>query len=94
MEEGLYVKNEGAMLETYEAVYEDGRLEWLDGPPHPGRCRVLVTVLEEMPQWSTEDIQHVLDETRGAWGTGKSRADVDRDVEAMRKTWHRPWYGE
>jgi len=82
------------MKETYEAVCEDGRLEWLERPPHPGRCRVLVTVLEELPRHSFEEVQRVLDETRGTWGTGTSLDEVDRDVEAMRETWNRPWYEE
>jgi hypothetical protein len=82
------------MKETYEAVYEDGRLEWLERPPHPGRCRVLVTVLEELPRHSFEEVQRVLDETRGTWGTGTSLDEVDRDVEAMREMWNRPWYEE
>jgi hypothetical protein len=82
------------MMETYEAVYEDGRLEWLETPPLPGRCRVLVTVLEELPQHSPEEVQQVLDETRGTWGTGTSLDEVDRDIEAMRETWNRPWYEE
>lgn len=82
------------MLETYEAVYEDGRLEWLERPPHQGRRRVLVTVLEELPRPSAEEVQRVLDETRGAWGTGKSLNEIDRDIESMRETWDRPWYEE
>jgi len=82
------------MMETYEAVYEDGRLEWLETPPHPGRCRVLVTVFEELPRRSPEEVQQVLDETRGTWGTGTSLDEVDRDIETMRETWSRPWYKE
>lgn len=82
------------MKKTYEAVYEEGRLEWLERRPHSGRCRVLVTVLEELPQHSPEEVQQVLDETRGTWGTGTSPDEVDRDIEAMRETWNRPWYEE
>lgn len=82
------------MLETYEAVYEDGRLEWLGQRPRVGRHRVLVIVLEEkMPDRSPEDIQLVLDQTRGAWGTGKTPEEIDREIEAMRTEWDRPWHG-
>jgi len=80
------------MMETYEAVYENGRLEWLEEPPQPGRCRVRVTVLEDMPRRSPEEVQRVLDETRGAWGAEASPDEVDREIEAMREAWNRPWY--
>ena len=82
------------MMKTYEAIYEDGRLEWTEDAPEPGRCRVRVTVLEDMPRRPPEEVQRVLDDTRGAWGAAASPDDVDRDVEAMRETWNRPWYGE
>jgi hypothetical protein len=33
------------MLKSYEAVYEQGRLKWLDGQPDIDSARVIVTVL-------------------------------------------------
>ena len=35
------------MSKTYEAIYEDGQVKWLDAPPNVKKARVLVTVLEE-----------------------------------------------
>ena len=35
------------MLKSYEAVYEQGRLKWLDGQPDIDSARVIVTVLVE-----------------------------------------------
>ena len=33
------------MLKSYEAVYEQGRLKWLDGQPDIDSARVIVTIL-------------------------------------------------
>ena len=76
---------------TYEAVLEDGQLDWIGEQPGVGRHRVLVTVLEK-PRPSAEEVQRVLDETRGAWGTGKSLDEIDAEIEEMRTEWDRPWY--
>ncbi len=35
------------MNKTYEAIYEDGQLKWLDDSPNVKKARVMVTVLEE-----------------------------------------------
>lgn len=35
------------MSKTYEVIYEDGQVKWLDAPPNVKKARVLVTVLEE-----------------------------------------------
>lgn len=77
------------MRETYEAVLNDDRIEWTGRCPEAGRHRVLVTVLD--PPRSPKDIQRVLDETRGAWGTGKSMDEIDAEIEKMRAEWDRPW---
>ena len=55
-----------AMLKAYEAIYEDGRLEWLDEQPKAGRHRVLVTVLDQKKQRAPEEVRRVLEATRGA----------------------------
>jgi hypothetical protein len=33
------------MLQSYEAIYRNGKLEWLDTPPAVEEARVIVTVL-------------------------------------------------
>ncbi len=33
------------MLQSYEAIYRNGKLEWLDTPPAIDEARVIVTVL-------------------------------------------------
>jgi predicted nucleotidyltransferase len=35
------------MSKTYEAIYEDGQVKWLDDAPNVKKARVIVTVLEE-----------------------------------------------
>ncbi len=86
------------MHRTYEAIYEDDRLEWLDERPDAHRHRVLVTVLEEAHPLkkksvrSSEQVRRVLEETRGAWGS-KTADEIDGELEAMRRwDWSRPWY--
>lgn len=38
------------MLKSYEAIYENGQLQWLTEQPATTSARVIVTVLEETPQ--------------------------------------------
>lgn len=38
------------------------------------------------------EIRKVLDETRGAWGTGKTLDEIDQEINAMReRDWSRDW---
>lgn len=76
---------------TYEAILEDGHLEWLSEQPEMGRHRVLITVLER-PRRLPEDVQRVLDGAYGAWGTGKSLDEIDAEIDEIRAEWDRPWY--
>ena len=78
------------MRATYEAVLNNDRIEWTGRHPDSGRHRILVTVLDP-PARSPEDVQRVLDQTRGAWATGKSIEEIDAQIEAMRAEWDRPW---
>ena len=80
-----------AMLKAYEAIYEDGRLEWLDEQPKAGRHRVLVTVLDPKKRRAPEEVRRVLEATRGAWGRGKTMDEIDREIESMRAEWDATW---
>lgn len=83
------------MCDTYEAVLDDGRVEWTGRQPEAGRHRVLVTVLHPPApspgDVSPKEVQRVLDETRGAWGSGKTLDEIDAEIEKMRAEWNRPW---
>jgi hypothetical protein len=81
-----------AVLKSYEAVYEDGKLSWIRDQPHAKRMRVIVTVLEEetSPQASA-DRAILLERTRGCVTPPKSIAEIDNDIRKMRAEWEREW---
>lgn len=64
------------MLKSYEALYEHGRIRWLETPPDVARARVIVTVLAEaqvepaaVPSPTAESVDALLSRTAGVWGT-------------------------
>lgn len=42
------------MLKSYEAIYEDGQVKWLDPPPLIASARIIITVLAEVPGVTSE----------------------------------------
>jgi hypothetical protein len=77
-------------MPTYEAIYEDGQLEWIDDAPEPGRHRVQVTVLDsESKKHDRKEVRCMLERTRGAWGTDKAFEEVEEDVQKLRDEWDR-----
>ncbi len=79
------------MLNTFEAIYEDGHLKWLGERPETGRHRVLVTVLDRnAPRQRRDEVHQVLEATRGAWGHGKTLETLDAELDQMRAEWDRP----
>lgn len=80
-------------MPTYEAIYEDGEIEWVDDEPEPGRHHVQVTVLDqETESRDPEEVEGILKEAHGAWGTDKTIEEVDEEIEQMRSEWERLWY--
>jgi hypothetical protein len=78
------------MGKTYEALYENGHLEWLGEPPGAGRHRLLVTVVSTSPPRHTlQEVRRMLAATRGAWGHGKTLDDIDAEIARMRAEWDR-----
>ena len=78
------------MGKTYEALYENGHLEWLGEPPGAGRHRLLVTVVSTSPPRDTlQEVHRMLEATRGAWGHGKTLDDIDAEIDRMRAEWGR-----
>ncbi len=81
------------MSKTYEAIYENGQLEWLGEQPGSGRHRLLVTVVEREPrQHAPQEIRRVLEATRDAWGRGKTLDEIDDEIDRMRSEWNRDEY--
>lgn len=40
------------MLKSYEAIYEKGRLKWLNEEPQVATARIIVTIIEEEKTFS------------------------------------------
>lgn len=77
-------------MPTYEAVYEDGQLEWIGEKPGPGRHRVQVRVLDsESEKHDREEVRRMLKRTRGAWGRDKTLEEVEEEVQGLRDEWDR-----
>ena len=76
---------------TYEAVYDDGRLEWLGTEPAAGRHRVLVMVLNpnEASPHDRADVRRMLEATRDVWGSGRPIEEVADEVQRIRAEWDR-----
>lgn len=76
------------MLNTFEAIYDNGHLKWLNERPHKGRHRVLVTVLSaDVTRQKQEAVQQVLKATCGAWGQDKTLDALDAELEQQRSEW-------
>jgi hypothetical protein len=78
------------MSKTYEAIYEDGHLQWLGAHPGAGRHRLRVTIIDDRPpQYALQEVHRMLEATRGAWGRGKTLEDIDAEIDRMRSEWDR-----
>lgn len=74
------------MLKSYEALYEKGRLKWVQGKPdiQDGEKVIVVVETQILPKRPRQEIHRALKEARGAWGRGKSLEEIDREIEARR----------
>ncbi len=69
------------MAITYEAIYEDGHLKWLGAQLGAGRHRLLITVVDDRPpQPLPQEVHHMLEATRSAWGRGKTLEEIDAEI--------------
>jgi hypothetical protein len=85
------------MAKSYQAVYEQGQLRWLDTPPNVQKARVLVTILDADSRTETpraKQIRQRLEQTRGAWGKATDPATLEAKIKALRDEWQRPWESE
>ncbi len=73
------------MSKTYEAIYEDGRLQWLGAQPAAGRHRLQVTIIDARPpQHSAQEVHRLLEATQGAWSRGKTLEEIDAEIDQRR----------
>jgi hypothetical protein len=78
------------MSKTYEAIYEEGHLEWLGDQPGAGRHHLLVTVIQNhTTRHAPQDVHDVLEATRGAWSRGRTLEEIDAEIDQMRAEWDR-----
>lgn len=47
------------MLKSYEAYYDNGKLNWLGVPPHISKAKVIVVVEEESENSLEQSIKHL-----------------------------------
>ncbi|PSQ95289.1 MAG: hypothetical protein BRD55_12300 [Bacteroidetes bacterium SW_9_63_38] len=77
-------------MPTYEAIYENGHLEWIGDEPTPGRHRVQVRVLDsETNTHDRDEVRRAFEKARGAWGTNKSLDEVEAEIQELRDEWDR-----
>ncbi len=60
-------------FQSYEAIYQNGQVKWLDGPPDVKTARVIVTILEQKDD-SLNSIKHKPSERIA--GKGKILGDI------------------
>jgi hypothetical protein len=82
------------MLQTYEAIYSGNQIRWINqAPPEVDEERRVVVVMnvEKSAAKPKQNIHEVLERTRGAWGKGKTRDEIDAEINIMRSEWERKW---
>ena len=80
------------MLKQYEAIYRNGKLQWLNTPPETIENRRVVVLLDEervMP--NSVNISVLLRKTRGSIGRHMKMEELDAEIHAMRDEWTREW---
>ncbi|NET60968.1 MAG: hypothetical protein F6K47_34010 [Symploca sp. SIO2E6] len=104
------------MLQSYEAIIENGQLQWLRDQPQISKARVIVTILSEtQPQLSyrtpsiaiagkgktlgdvvssfvqeqdtEQSILEILAKIHSQRDSGRSREEINRDLQAERNAW-------
>lgn len=71
------------MLKSYEAVYENGQVKWLNEQPPVSAARIIVTVLEEsVPDVGLEPLAKRRYPPASIAGKGKTVGDIVNPIVA------------
>lgn len=80
------------MLQTYEAIYSDNQLHWINQSPPKldKKVRVIVVMeVENTVKKPKKDLHDILDRAWGCMGNGKSMDEIDLEMNRMRQEWDR-----
>jgi hypothetical protein len=75
------------MLKSYAAIYKQGHLDWLDDAPEQDNVRVIVTLVESIPQNLPTGAKEILQRAWGCIETPSSIEQIDADIAQMRSEW-------
>jgi hypothetical protein len=75
------------MLKSYAAIYKQGHLDWLDDAPEQDNVRVIVTLVDSIPQNKPTQAREILQQAWGCIDTPRSIEQIDADIAQMRSEW-------
>ncbi|GAB6046182.1 hypothetical protein JCM19379_00040 [Methyloparacoccus murrellii] len=80
------------MLKSYEAIYDRGRLQWVDQAPRIEHARVMVIVAEPdqvtiPPEHPADQVDQLLARTAGAWGRHSTSEVKARMAKQRQADW-------
>lgn len=80
------------MLKQYEAIYRNGKLQWINTPPEAIENRRVVVLLDEEREMPISvNISGLLLKTRGTMGRHMTMEELDAEIHTMRNEWTREW---
>lgn len=77
------------MLKSYAAIYQKGRLNWLDDIPPQDNMKVIVTFVEAIPQLQAPlfNAQKILQQAWNCLEKKQTIQQIDADIAKMRSEW-------
>ena len=72
------------MLKSYAAIYKQGHLDWLDDAPEQDNVRVIVTLVDSIPQSLPTRAREILQQAWGCIEKSHSIEQIDADIAQMR----------
>jgi hypothetical protein len=72
------------MLKSYAAIYKQGHLDWLDDAPEQDNVKVIVTLVESIPQKLPTQAREILQQAWGCIEKPRSIEQIDADIAQMR----------